>query len=82
MTKYIPTTATIATIAPKKRGRPFGSKNKPKVKRIVGPSAISSSTRALLEIVREDLTLRTGDTFTLRETIEYLVESYITGDFK
>ena len=82
MAKHIPTTATIAIIAPRKRGRPVGSKNKPKVKRMVGPSSITSPSRAYLEIVREDLTLRTGAVVTLRHTIQYLVESYVTGEFK
>lgn len=70
------------TIAPKKRGRPVGSKNKPKHSPNVGPSTITPPSRALLEIVREDLTQRTGAVVTLRHTIQYLVESYITGEFK
>ena len=66
----------------KKRGRPVGSKNKPKVSPKIGPTSIASSTRALLEIVRADLTQRTGAVVTVRHTIQYLVESYITGEFK
>lgn len=69
------------TIVPKKRGRPFGSKNKPK-HNMPKTTSITAASRALLEIVREDLTQRTGAVVTLRHTIQYLVESYITGEFK
>jgi hypothetical protein len=69
------------TIIPKKRGRPFGSKNKPKHNK-PKTTSITPPSRALLEIVREDLTQRTGAVVTLRHTIQYLVESYITGEFK
>jgi hypothetical protein len=70
------------TIVPKKRGRPVGSKNTPKYNPNVGPSTITSSSRALLEIVRSDLSKKSGYAVSLRETIQYLVESYVTGDFK
>lgn len=70
------------TIVPKKRGRPVGSKNTMKYNHNIGPSTIKSSSRALLEIVRSDLSKKSGYAVSLRHTIQYLVESYITGDFK
>ena len=70
------------TIIPKKRGRPFGSKNKPKHNPNDGPSTITSSSRALLEIVRSDLSKKSGYAVSLRQTIQYLVESYMKGEFK
>jgi hypothetical protein len=69
------------TIAPKKRGRPFGSKNKPKV---IKPKSttISPSTRALLDFVRHDLEQQKNVVLPLSSVIAYLVESYINGSFK
>jgi hypothetical protein len=70
-----------STPVAKKRGRPVGSKNKPK-HNMPKTTSITPQSRALLEIVREDLTQRTGAVVTLRHTIQYLVESYINGSFK
>jgi hypothetical protein len=74
------------TIVPKKRGRPVGSKNKPKppVPKIDHrkTTTITASCRLELETVRDDIEARTGLRLKLRHIISYLCDSYNSGSFK
>lgn len=78
------------TIAPKKRGRPVGSKNKPKP---ASPklridfdnkktTTISPYSRNELNAVRIDLEKRTRLRVPLRQVITYLCDAYMRGSFK
>lgn len=77
-------------IVPKKRGRPFGSKNKPKPpainKRLAmdhnKTTTITASSRLEIDAVRLDLEQRTGMRVPLRQVITYLCDSYMAGEFK
>lgn len=75
------------TIVPKKRGRPLGSKNKPKVspKPVIDQrktTTITAACRLELEAVRDDIEARTGLRLKLRHIITYLCDSYNSGSFK
>lgn len=78
------------TIAPKKRGRPLGSKNKPKpapAKLRIDfdnkkTTTISPHSRNQLNLIRIDLEQRTGLRVPLRQVITYLYDSYMKGSFK
>jgi len=73
------------TIAPKKRGRPLGSKNKPNPKPIIDTrksTTISAASRLKLEAVRDDIEACWGLRLKLGHIISYLCDSYNSRSFK